>query len=188
MAKVGADFVKYMRDNFGITVPLKRISGADARAGRPGFCAHGDSGIARSDPGANFNWDRFFKYMAEELTQEDELSAEDVRVITAAIDHAFDRSTNELKDAIRSAGKVRYRDPVTGEETEQDTSVNTMAAYSDFQHEATRRLLREVLSAVQEKSVMQVRLDQDDLGILAEELKKVLSPALAADLARRLAE
>lgn len=67
MAKMGADFVTYMRDQYGIEVPRRRISGAQARARVPGFCAHGDSGISRSDPGANFDWARFFRYMEEAL-------------------------------------------------------------------------------------------------------------------------
>lgn len=69
MGRMAADFVAYMRDEYGVTVPLKRISGAQARAGVPGFCAHGDSGVARSDPGANFNWGRFFQYTEEALNK-----------------------------------------------------------------------------------------------------------------------
>jgi len=67
MAAAAADFVKYMKAQYGITVPLKRISGAQARAGVPGFCAHGDSGIARSDPGADFPWGTFFEYTKQAL-------------------------------------------------------------------------------------------------------------------------
>ena len=66
LAICAADFVSYMAGK-GITVPLVRISGAQARARVPGFCAHGDSGIARSDPGADFDWDKFFRYTAEAL-------------------------------------------------------------------------------------------------------------------------
>lgn len=66
MARMAADFVRYMRTK-GIEVPRRRISGAEARARVPGFCAHGDSGIARSDPGANFDWTLFFRYTNEEL-------------------------------------------------------------------------------------------------------------------------
>jgi hypothetical protein len=64
MAVCAADFVTYMKAAYGVTVPLKRISGAQARAGVPGFCAHGDSGIDRHDPGAGFDWALFFKYTA----------------------------------------------------------------------------------------------------------------------------
>lgn len=67
MAKMAADFVRYMKATYGIVVPLVRISGAQARAGVPGFCAHGDSGVARSDPGADFDWATFFKYTKAEL-------------------------------------------------------------------------------------------------------------------------
>lgn len=77
MAHMAADFVRYMDATYGIQVPLKRITGAQARARVPGFCAHGDSGIARSDPGANFNWTRFFAYAQQDLdgtVQEDEVT------------------------------------------------------------------------------------------------------------------
>lgn len=67
MSRMAAEFVIYMRDEYGVTVPLRRITGAEARARVPGFCAHGDSGVARSDPGANFDWARFFRYTAEAI-------------------------------------------------------------------------------------------------------------------------
>lgn len=66
MATAAADFVTYMKSK-GITVPIRRISGAEARAGVPGFCAHGDSGIDRHDPGAGFDWNLFFKYTTQAL-------------------------------------------------------------------------------------------------------------------------
>jgi len=67
MARMAADFVNYMKTTYGITVPLKRISGAQARAGVPGFAAHGDSGVSRSDPGADFDWAKFFNYTRQAL-------------------------------------------------------------------------------------------------------------------------
>lgn len=67
MATMAADFVVYMRDNYGIDVPRRRLTGAEARARVPGFCAHGDSGISRTDPGAKFDWARFFRYIEDAL-------------------------------------------------------------------------------------------------------------------------
>lgn len=75
LAWAAADFVTYMRTK-GIEVERKRISGADARARKPGFCAHGDSGISRSDPGVNFDWARFFRY-TNEILDGDDLSLTD---------------------------------------------------------------------------------------------------------------
>ena len=66
LATAAADFVTYMAAK-GITVPLRRITGAEARARVPGFCAHGDSGIDRHDPGAQFDWDLFLTYTAQAL-------------------------------------------------------------------------------------------------------------------------
>lgn len=67
MGRMAADFVQYMWTEHGVDVPLVRISGAQARARVPGFCAHGDSGVARTDPGARFDWARFFRYAQELL-------------------------------------------------------------------------------------------------------------------------
>lgn len=61
LASAAAEFVRHMAAQ-GVTVPLRRITGAEARARVPGFCAHGDSGISRSDPGAQFDWALFFAY------------------------------------------------------------------------------------------------------------------------------
>ena len=66
LATAAADFVTYMKSK-GITVPLRRITGAEARARVPGFCAHGDSGVDRHDPGAQFDWALFFKYTQQAL-------------------------------------------------------------------------------------------------------------------------
>lgn len=66
LALMAADFINYMASK-EIHVPLRRITGAQARARVPGFAAHGDSGVSRSDPGVNFDWDRFFKYTADVL-------------------------------------------------------------------------------------------------------------------------
>ncbi len=81
LASCAAEFVRHMAAK-GITVPLRRITGAEARARVPGFCAHGDSGIARTDPGANFDWALFFRYTQDTLggiaaqgsTQEDDMA------------------------------------------------------------------------------------------------------------------
>lgn len=66
LAWAAADFITYMATK-GITVPLRRITGAQARARVPGFCAHGDSGIDRHDPGVQFDWAKFFAYTRQHL-------------------------------------------------------------------------------------------------------------------------
>jgi hypothetical protein len=76
MAACAAEFVTHMAGQ-GITVPLRRLTGAEARSRVPGFCAHGDSGLYRSDPGTQFNWNTFFRYTQEALdsgaTEEDDM-------------------------------------------------------------------------------------------------------------------
>lgn len=62
MAAAAAKAVRYMKARWGITVPIRRITGPEARARVPGFCAHGDSGLYRTDPGTQFDWALFFAY------------------------------------------------------------------------------------------------------------------------------
>lgn len=68
MAAMAVDFITYMKKTYNITVPVRRITGAEARARVPGFCAHGDSGVNRTDPGVDFDWARFFRYINEALS------------------------------------------------------------------------------------------------------------------------
>lgn len=115
MAQCAAEFVVYMRDTYGITVPLRRITGAQARARVPGFCAHGDSGIARTDPGADFDWALFFRYTQDALNNGGISPAGD---ITQEEDMA-NVSTDQLERLLRAA------DRITGVITDEHAKVLT---------------------------------------------------------------
>lgn len=67
MAKAAAEAAKWLKAEYGITVPAGRVSRAEAHKGIPGFIGHGESDpVNRSDPGPNFDWNLFFKtYRAE---------------------------------------------------------------------------------------------------------------------------
>jgi hypothetical protein len=158
MAASAAEFVTYMKTNYGITVPLVRISGAQARARVPGFCAHGDSGISRSDPGVNFDWEKFFRYtkgILEGITQEDELSAAEAQHIISSLEgvmnHVFDRLKGELPTDTANAvfGKqVGYADPETAQVGDAKTTLETLVTYNDFQHTASRRTVADAARAI----------------------------------------
>lgn len=61
MAAAAADFISWIKSERGITVPVKKISRADAHAGKPGIIGHGESDPGRrTDPGSSFDWDFFF--------------------------------------------------------------------------------------------------------------------------------
>lgn len=112
MACAAAEFVTYMASK-GVTVPLRRITGAEARARKPGFCAHGDSGVHRSDPGAQFDWGLFFTYTQQALgsgaigPQEDELSK------AAEQDIARIREILEAGEADNTRARIRAIDDRT---------------------------------------------------------------------------
>jgi hypothetical protein len=159
LAWCAADFVKYMRAVYGIEVPRKRITGEQARAGVPGFCAHGDSGLYRTDPGKDFDWDRFFRYTDEALNGEEVSAAEIAKALVEQ--------------------PVTYFDPVTGKPTSQTTTLGVMAGAADFQHEATRRLLKDfsdvILNAI--KAIPEV--SDDLIADLKTELSNKLDESLA---------
>lgn len=62
MAAGAASYAKWLKANRGITIPASKITRAQARAKVPGFLGHGTSDPGRrSDPGADFDWDLFFR-------------------------------------------------------------------------------------------------------------------------------
>jgi hypothetical protein len=247
MAHMGAEFVRYMRDNFGINVPLVRISGAEARAAKPGFCAHGDSGIARSDPGARFDWARFFRYMRENLTgvvtPGGTTGDEDDKMLIIAkqkdsdavfigdgvtrrhipdpgtladiqwlgrngwlnIVHNSDVQTLERIEAIgREIDYGAIADTVLNRPIawygfdgnrpaggRRDTTPGLDMGWSDARHADTARRIKgleDKIDALASRPVAEIDLTEADIQSLTNQLKQVLPPALAADLARRLAE
>lgn len=55
-----ASYAEWLKATYGITIPAKRITRAEAHAGKPGFLGHGDSDPGRrSDPGVAFDWPLF---------------------------------------------------------------------------------------------------------------------------------
>lgn len=120
LARMAADFVTYMRETYGVVVPLRRLSGAEARAGVPGFCAHGDSGVARSDPGRDFDWSRFFDYIRQALggyimpqgsiiTEEDPLAVlneEQTKRLNAAVDRTLGRDEQRWLVVDKATGRI----------------------------------------------------------------------------------
>ena len=69
------------------------------------------------------------------------MSAESEANIIAAVNFAFARLKNEIPNDTAAAvlGRpVPYKDPVTGADTGQTTSLGTVAGFTDFQHNATR--------------------------------------------------
>lgn len=76
-AIAAAEAIRWLKREHGITVPLERVTRAQSEARRPGFISHAERDPARrSDPGANFPWSRFLRFVAEQLnptTQEDDM-------------------------------------------------------------------------------------------------------------------
>ena len=81
-------------------------------------------------------------YASESITpvQEDELSAGDVAAIIDAVQKMHDVTRDYIPGATLTR-QVPYKDPVTGQDTGQTTSLATMAGFADFQATATRALV-----------------------------------------------
>ena len=116
LAAEAADFVQYMRHEYGIEVPRRRITGAEARARVPGFCAHGDSGINRSDPGKDFDWDRFFRYTNELLTGKYEIGEDEMAfTIDEFLNHAAFDNGPTISEHFKAVHEALFNNDGTNE-------------------------------------------------------------------------
>jgi hypothetical protein len=68
MARAAARAARWLHRTYGITVPARRITLAQALNGQRGFLAHGDADPdRRTDPGATFPWTLFLSTYAAEM-------------------------------------------------------------------------------------------------------------------------
>lgn len=166
LAWAAADFVIYMRTVYGIEVPRRKLSGEEARARKPGFCAHGDSGIARSDPGRDFDWGRFFRYTDEILNGEEEMpSAREVAL--AIMDFEV--------DSVETGGKINLGAFLAEYRINNNRIVENTAAWINPQIAALKEVINQL--AVKQGVV----IDYDAIA-------KVVAKAVNDDAAKRLAE
>lgn len=72
MAAAAADYATWLKATRGITIPAHKITREQSRNKVPGFLAHGTSDPGRrSDPGAQFDWDLFFREFKAALGQDE---------------------------------------------------------------------------------------------------------------------
>lgn len=181
LATAAADFVTYMRTK-GIEVPRVRINGAQARNGIPGFCAHGDSGISRSDPGVQFEWDRFFKYVDAKLEGTEEEMAFTLEEIAQAVWSFKNTNAEPERDTYQI-----LRDKAENKLTNQYGAVLTLGeqvGHIDKNLNDARVLLLTAIGA----NKTEVTLRPEDIAVLAGSLKDTLGPSLASELAKRLTD
>lgn len=182
LAKCAADFVVYMSEVHGIGVPLRRISGQEARNRVPGFAAHGDSGVARSDPGANFDWNRFFKYTSEVLngtatpSEENELNTEQDRKLNAIHDRLFGRDVQRWMDPKNGAVSEA---PHAGWVALRSTDLHDVLTLHNLINSNTQKVLDAVkaIPGVDDAVIEGLR---DKLALELEEVTKNLSVTLVA--------
>lgn len=137
--------------------PARRITAQQAIDGTvPGFYGHGETNPGtRYDPGQHFDWDLFLATYAAAIggtityhsIQEDDMpSAQEIAQAVWSFQNK-DLDHRDMRQIVADIPKdtvgrpVPYRDPITGGETGQTTSLGTLAAFSDFQHTSTRESL-----------------------------------------------
>ena len=67
-ARASARYARWLKKNFGIDIPARRISRHDSEQRKPGFLAHAQRDPERrTDPGEGFQWDLFLDTYAQEM-------------------------------------------------------------------------------------------------------------------------
>lgn len=65
MAQAAARSALWLKRQYGIIVPARRVTLAESNAGKAGFISHGERDPGRrTDPGADFPWDQFLREFA----------------------------------------------------------------------------------------------------------------------------
>lgn len=147
MAAMAVDFINYMKNTYNITVPVRRITGAEARARVPGFCAHGDSGVSRSDPGVDFDWGRFFRYINDALSGKKEDDVGTVEKFTPeALEQLATAVMNKEVPWFGFDGKV----PTQGRNT---TTLRLQLGWLDAQSASLNRSVDEIKSILKNAKV-----------------------------------
>ena len=138
--------------------------------------------------------------------QEDTLSAESEANIIAAVNFAFERIKNELPNDTAAAvlgHPVPYKDPVTGADAGQPTTLGTVVGFTDYQHNATRSSvpaavlnqnigdgtnanLAGILVAINAKPAGVTNVTTFDVDALVARLKAELPVAVLAELTAKL--
>jgi hypothetical protein len=154
MARASARAARWLHRTYGITVPARRITLAQALAGHRGFLAHGDADPARrTDPGATFPWTLFLNTYAAEMAGQD---PEDDMPALKDMD-ADDRKA--LREALHGENHFTGNRIVKGTDKNEDWHWRTLLA----RQEANTALLAQVvgndpgnsLSAEQVKAIVE---------------------------------
>ena len=68
MARASARYARWVKTNYGIIIPARRVSRAESEARKPGFISHAERDPKRrTDPGHLFPWDDFLSEFAKEM-------------------------------------------------------------------------------------------------------------------------
>lgn len=101
-ALAAAEAATWLHKNHGVTVPAMRISRADSERRLPGFISHAERDPARrSDPGAEFPWDDFFREYRVAMTPPRPSTKPTRKAITAAVKLARKAGRTRAADRLR---------------------------------------------------------------------------------------
>lgn len=158
MARAAARAARWLQREYGITVPARRITLAQALDGERGFLAHGDADPdRRTDPGATFPWQQFLDdYAAIMAGEEDDVTPQEMR-----------------QELVRFFGQP-VGDYLDGKPMSRDEALHRSARFSGSN---TNRLRYNVLP---ELAAIRAAAADDPAAIAAELAPLVIPPVVAA--------
>lgn len=99
LAKNVARYAKWLKKVHGIEIPARRITREESDRRVPGFLSHADRDPdRRTDPGADFDWVRFFRYYSEAMGHKSEPEPKTVPTRGELVDSALGKVNSAVKD------------------------------------------------------------------------------------------
>lgn len=110
MARAAARAARWLKEHYGIMVPARRITLAQALRGEPGFLAHGDADPdRRTDPGRYFPWNDFLGYYAAEMNGDDDMTPEQAQMLKDLHEVVANGNGTQLLRADKADQRVSMR-------------------------------------------------------------------------------
>lgn len=187
MALSAARAAKWLKREYNITVPARRLTLAQARRGGKGFLAHGDADPdRRTDPGSTFPWGQFLNdyaaFMRGDTPEEDmPLNADDKKFIDDKLDAKLE---NHLKPILKHIDDIHnefFRDlPVLGEpESAKYTGLVHLLRWTDDRVQRMLSLVRDTIVPLLENAP---GISDEDLQRVREEVAAIEAAEVAAKL------
>lgn len=179
MARASARYAAWIKRHYGVTIPARRITLAQARNREPGFLAHADADPdRRSDPGQHFPWDMFLADYAVEIEEDMRLDNEDREWLTKQM----------MATARTVAGNYHLSgfidiNYIDGQPITRDQALERAAKFAGFSANTLKWDVVPELAAIRAA----VGGEPVDTGALAQDLAALLLPEVRDEVRAELA-